>query len=156
MLFRPLQLLCCAYGRVAYVYARVPHADRILPSPRSLLLQFTVVGYHGTGLIPYSQALGAVFLEGIIFMILSLCGLRQWIARLLPHSLKLATGAGIGLYLAFIGLGPSGLSVIGGNTSDLVGLGGCKPEYQDENGFCQSHVLQDPRGVCSNACFPFV
>ena len=107
---------------------------------------FTVVGVAGTGLIPYSQALSAVWLEGWIFFILSILGIRQWLARLLPHSLKLSTGAGIGFYLAFIGLGPNGLNVIGGDASDLVGLAGCPAQYKDpDTGFCESHVLQDPK-----------
>lgn len=33
---------------------------------------------------------------------------------------------------------------VGGNYSDLIGLGGCIEEYQDENGYCTSHVLQNP------------
>ncbi len=86
----------------------------------------------------------AVWLEGWIFFILSLFGIRQWLARLLPHSIKLSTGAGIGIFLAFIGLGPNGLGVIGGNASDLIGLAGCPAQYEDSNGFCQSHKLQAP------------
>ncbi|UZJ54601.1 hypothetical protein CBS101457_003921 [Exobasidium rhododendri] len=105
---------------------------------------YTVVGFDGFGLIPYGQALAAVFLEGWIFFALSVFGLRQWLGRLMPRSLTLATGAGIGMYLAFIGIGPNGLNVVGGNAADLVGLGGCLAQYQDENGFCQSHVLQNP------------
>ncbi|KDN47752.1 hypothetical protein K437DRAFT_222953 [Tilletiaria anomala UBC 951] len=106
---------------------------------------FSVVGYNGQGLVPYGQALAAVFLEGWIFLFLSLIGLRQWVGRLLPRSLNLATGAGIGFFLCLIGLGPSGLGAIGGNATDLVGLGGCPAQYKDANGFCESHVLQDPR-----------
>ncbi|SPO41035.1 probable Purine Transporter AzgA [Pseudozyma flocculosa] len=107
---------------------------------------FTIVGTAGSGIIPYSQALAAVWLEGWVFVILSVLGLRQWLARLLPHSLKLSTGAGIGFYLAFIGLGPPGLNVIGGDLTNLVGLGGCPKQYTDpDTGFCTSHVLQDPR-----------
>ncbi|PWN47057.1 hypothetical protein IE53DRAFT_273806 [Violaceomyces palustris] len=105
---------------------------------------FTIVGVAGTGIIPYGKALAAVWLEGWIFVILSILGVRQWLARLLPHSIKLSTGAGIGFFLAFIGLSPSGLNVIGGDYSDLVGIGGCPAQYQDKKGYCESHVLQDP------------
>ncbi|KAJ1040342.1 hypothetical protein NDA11_007061 [Ustilago hordei] len=106
---------------------------------------FTIVGTAGTGIIPYSQALSAVWLEGWIFFLLSLFGIRQWLARLLPHSIKLSTGAGIGIFLAFIGLGPNGLGVIGGNASDLIGLAGCPAQYEDPvTGFCLSHKLQAP------------
>ncbi len=106
---------------------------------------FTIVGTAGTGIIPYSQALSAVWLEGWIFFFLSLFGVRQWLARLLPHSIKLSTGAGIGIFLAFIGLGPNGLGVIGGDASDLVALAGCPAQYQDPTtGYCLSHKLQAP------------
>lgn len=106
---------------------------------------YTVVGFDGQGLIPYGQALAAVFLEGWLFFLLSILGLRQWLGRLMPRSLTLATGAGIGMYLAFIGLGPNGLSVVGANAADLVGLGGCPAQFQDpDTGACLSHVLQSP------------
>ncbi|KAF5375867.1 hypothetical protein D9615_008244 [Tricholomella constricta] len=89
---------------------------------------YSVVGFHGSGIISFGEALAAVFLEGWIFLFLSLLGLRQWLVRIMPQSLVLAVGSGIGLFIAFIGLSSSGLGVVGGNTATLVGLGGCKPE----------------------------
>lgn len=65
----------------------------------------------------------------------------------MPQSLVLAVGAGIGLFIAFIGLGSGGLGIIGGDTTNFVGLGGCKPEYwvsTDLAYYCESHVLQNP------------
>lgn len=56
----------------------------------------SLVGQNGSGSIPYGQALAAVFVEGFIFFGLSLIGLRQWLGRLMPRSLTLATGVGIG------------------------------------------------------------
>ena len=104
---------------------------------------FTVVG---SGMVSYGDALAVIWLEGWIFLALSLFGVRQWLARVLPNSLKLSTGAGIGLYLAFIGLGESGLNIIGPDLDNIVGFAGCLPQYQDqETGICQSHVLQDHR-----------
>ncbi|CCA67173.1 probable Purine Transporter AzgA [Serendipita indica DSM 11827] len=108
---------------------------------------FSVVGFNGTGSIPYSKALAAVFLEGWLFVILTLLGIRQWLARTIPRSLTLATGAGIGLFIAFIGLLPAGgIGVIGGDYANMVGLGGCKDQYQDPEHpyYCLSHVLQRP------------
>ncbi|TFK51558.1 hypothetical protein OE88DRAFT_1801488 [Heliocybe sulcata] len=107
---------------------------------------YSVVGFHGTGIISYREALAAVFLEGWIFFILSLLGLRQWLARIMPQSLVMAVGAGIGLYIAFIGLGSGGLGVIGGDTTNLVGLGGCTADnyYEGLSGYCQHGVLQSP------------
>lgn len=104
---------------------------------------FTVVG---SGMVSYGDALAVVWLEGWIFLILSIFGVRQWIARVLPNSLKLSTGAGIGLYLAFIGLSSSGLNIIGPDLDNIVGFAGCLQQYQDPaTGICQSHVLQDHR-----------
>lgn len=107
---------------------------------------YSVVGFHGSGSITYQEAMGAVFMEGILFFILSLLGVRQWMARLMPQSLVMAVGAGIGLAIAFIGLSPSGLGVVGGNTVSFVALGGCKAEYYVDGlpGYCASHVLQNP------------
>lgn len=61
---------------------------------------YSIVGFHGSGMITYREALAAVFLEGWIFFFLSLLGLRQWLARIMPNSLVLAVGAGIGLFIA--------------------------------------------------------
>ncbi|KAG0241206.1 hypothetical protein BGW41_006199 [Actinomortierella wolfii] len=52
---------------------------------------YTVVGKYGTGKISYQQALAAVFIEGIVFLILSIFGLRQWLARSIPRNIKVAT-----------------------------------------------------------------
>ncbi|KAG9312542.1 permease family-domain-containing protein [Chiua virens] len=108
---------------------------------------YSVVGVNGTGFISYREALSAVFLEGWVFLILSLLGLRQWLARIMPQSLVLAVGAGIGIYIAFIGLTSSGLNVIGGNTTNLIGLGGCNSNdwvSPDLPYYCGTAVLQDP------------
>ena len=106
---------------------------------------YSQVGFNGTGPITYGEALAAVFLEGIVFFLLTLFGLRQWLARLIPRSITLAIGAGIGLFLTLIGLSSSGLGVISGGVSTPLQLAGCLAQYQDENGFCSGHVLQDPR-----------
>ena len=66
-------------------------------------------------------ALTAVFIEGIIFIILSATKVRSWILNSIPLSLKNAIGAGIGLFIAFIGLQNAGLIV--NSDSTLVTLG---------------------------------
>ncbi|KAJ3758029.1 permease family-domain-containing protein [Lentinula raphanica] len=108
---------------------------------------YSIVGFHGTGMVTYQEALAAVFLEGWIFLALSLLGLRQWLVRIIPESLVLAVGAGIGLFIAFIGLSPSGLGVIGGDTTNLVGLGGCTPDNYvsaDLPYYCAHGQLRNP------------
>ena len=66
-------------------------------------------------------ALTAVFIEGLIFILLTLTNLREAIVNAIPTSLKNAIGAGIGLFIAFIGLQNAG--VIANNDATLVSLG---------------------------------
>lgn len=92
---------------------------------------FTVVGQMG---IPWTQALGCVFLSGAIFLFLTFAGIRQMIIKAIPHSLFSATAGGIGLFIAFIGLrnagiiqaSPSTLVTLGSldNTQTLLAIGG--------------------------------
>ena len=98
---------------------------------------YQVVGYHGSGPVPYQIAVTAVFVEGFVFVGLSLLGLRQWLARAIPKSIKLATGVGIGLYLSLIGLTYSaGIGAITGGTSTPIDIAGCSPEFFLEDGSC--------------------
>jgi AGZA family xanthine/uracil permease-like MFS transporter len=79
---------------------------------------FAVVGGMG---ISWQVALGAVFLSGIIFFLISLAGFREWLINGIPLSLKLGIAAGIGLFLGLIGLKNLGLVV--DHPATLVGLG---------------------------------
>ncbi|OOF93918.1 hypothetical protein ASPCADRAFT_508397 [Aspergillus carbonarius ITEM 5010] len=101
---------------------------------------YTVVGYHGFGMIPYKVALTAVFVEGFVFLALTLLGIRQWLARALPASIKLATGTGIGLYLTLIGLTYSaGIGLVTGATDSPIELAGCVDSLRDATtGLCPS------------------
>ncbi|MBQ8379117.1 MAG: NCS2 family permease [Oscillospiraceae bacterium] len=80
-------------------------------------LTYTVV--HGFG-YPWQVALLAVFIEGIIFIVLSITNVREAIFNSIPFTLKNAVSVGIGLFIAFIGLQNAGLSV--GNSSTLVSI----------------------------------
>ncbi|KAL6533027.1 Adenine/guanine permease azg1 [Orobanche minor] len=87
---------------------------------------YTVVGFHGSGNISYEDALAAVFMEGLIFLLISAVGLRSKLAKLVPKPVRISSSAGIGLFLAFIGLqNNQGLGLIGYSSSTLVTLGGC-------------------------------
>lgn len=79
---------------------------------------FTIVGALG---YTWQQALGAVFISGVIFMILTISGIRSWLIRGIPKSLQSAIAAGIGLFLAIIALGSSGIVVA--NPATKIGLG---------------------------------
>ena len=70
---------------------------------------------------PWQFALTAVLIEGLIFIVLTLTNLREAIVNAIPMSLRNAIGAGIGLFIAFIGLKSAGVVVADGAT--LVALG---------------------------------
>jgi len=79
---------------------------------------FTVVGAAG---LPWEQALAAVLLSGIVFLLLTVTGVRRWLVDGIPVSLRSAIVAGIGLFLAIIALQKS--SVVIGDADTLVRLG---------------------------------
>lgn len=71
---------------------------------------FTYTICLGAG-VPWQQALGMVFVNGLIFLALSVTGVREKIVRAIPYSLKMAITCGIGLFIAFIGLKNGGVVV---------------------------------------------
>ncbi|MFF2442075.1 NCS2 family permease [Priestia megaterium] len=83
-----------------------------------------VVGSNGS--IDYTTAFSAVFVAGIIFIILSLTSFREKLIEAIPSNLKHAISAGIGLFIAFIGLRSAGIIVA--NKSNLIGLGDLQSE----------------------------
>ncbi|CAM4069247.1 NCS2 family permease [Campylobacter armoricus] len=71
--------------------------------------------------IPWQSALGAVFLSGIVFTLLSFTNFRIWVIKSIPNDLRKAISAGIGTFIAFMGLVQMG--VITKSEATLVGLG---------------------------------
>lgn len=69
----------------------------------------------------WQVALGMVFVSGIVFVIISILPIREWIINAIPRSLKMATAAGIGLFLGIIAMKNAGIVV--DNPATLVGLG---------------------------------
>lgn len=69
----------------------------------------------------WETALAAVFVSSILFLIITLSGLREAILNIIPMDLKLGIGAGIGFFLAFLGL--TGAGIIVGEPSTLVAMG---------------------------------
>ncbi|WP_374471164.1 NCS2 family permease [Phenylobacterium sp.] len=82
---------------------------------------FTVVGAMG---VPWQTALGLVFISGVAFLLLTFAGVRQLIVSAIPKSLFAAIAAGIGLFIAFIGLRSAG--IVTANEGTIVGLGDLK------------------------------
>ncbi len=99
------------------LYAKLPFA---LAPGMGLNAYFAYSVCQGMGL-PWQVALGAVFIDGVIFFLLSVTPVRRWIVQAIPLSIKLAASVGIGLFIAFIGMINSGIVVK--NDATLVGLG---------------------------------
>ncbi len=79
---------------------------------------FTVV--LGMG-VPWQTALAAVFVEGIIFIAITAIGAREYVIRLFPEPVKFSVGAGIGVFLLFIGL--QEMAIVTADEATLVALG---------------------------------
>lgn len=72
----------------------------------------------------YNAALAAVFISGLIFLVISVTGIRKIVINAIPKNMKLAIGAGIGFFIAFIGFKNAGIIVA--NPATFVGLGNLK------------------------------
>jgi len=91
------------------VYAKRPFA--IAPyMGENAFIAYTVVKILGYS---WQTALGAIFISGILFIILTLTKIRVWLANAIPESLKISFAVGIGLFLIFIGLNECGIVQIG-------------------------------------------
>ena len=103
-------ILSAAFGTLLMgLYARRPFA--IAPyMGQNAFIAYTVVGGLG---YPWQTALGAIFVGGVLFLLLSVVGGRRWLAEAIPESLKIAFAVGIGLFLTFIGLTTVGIVVPG-------------------------------------------
>ena len=82
------------------------------------LFAYTICGTMG---FSWQAALAGVFVSGLIFIVISVTGIRKAIINAIPKQLKLAIGAGIGFFIAFVGLKNAGIIVA--NPSTFVGLG---------------------------------
>nr|CAD1841864.1 unnamed protein product [Ananas comosus var. bracteatus] len=103
-----------------------PHPSSAPGMGTNAYFAYSVVGFHGSGNLSYRTALAAVFLEGIFFLLISAVGLRARLAKLVPCPVRISSSAGIGLFLAFIGLqNNEGVGLVGFSSSTLVTLGAC-------------------------------
>ena len=110
--------LAAAFGSAFMgFYANYPIA---LAPGMGLNAYFTYSVVKGLG-VPWQTALGAVFLSGVLFFLVSVTPVREWVINSISKSLKLAISVGIGFFLAFIGLQAAG--VIVDDPTTLVRLG---------------------------------
>jgi len=104
-------IVSAAFGTLLMgLWARRPFAIATYMGENAFIA-YTVVGTLGYS---WQTALGAVFVSGIAFVLLSLFRVRAWLADSIPESLKIAFAVGIGLFLAFIGLTTIGAVEPGG------------------------------------------
>lgn len=91
------------------LYAKRPFA--IAPyMGENAFVAFTVVPLMG---FSWQTALGAIFISGLLFALLTVLKIRTWLVESVPEKLKLGFGAGIGLFLTFIGLNETGIVKLG-------------------------------------------
>ncbi len=106
-------VLIAAVGTLLYaLYAKLPYAQACGMGLNSFFCTCFISGayFAGVDLIGgYHSGMVIVFLSGIVFLILSVTGARQYIAKAMPECLKKSIPAGIGLFIAFIGFKNAGL-----------------------------------------------
>ncbi len=103
-------ILTAFFGTLALgLYAKRPFA--IAPyMGENAFIAFTVVKVMGYS---WQTALGAIFISGAVFTLITLVNLRSWLSRAIPEDMKIAFAVGIGLFLTFIGLNEAGIVTIG-------------------------------------------
>src|ERR1700729_144450 len=110
--------LCAAFGSILMgALANYPLA---LAPGMGLNAYFTYTVCRGMG-VPWQTALGAVFLSGIIFLLLTFGGIRPRLLGAIPYQLHAAVAGGIGLFIAFIGLRNAGIIVPSPATTVTLG-----------------------------------
>lgn len=111
---------CCAAAFGSLVMGLVANYPIGLAPGMGQNAFFTYAVVVGSG-HPWQTALGAVFLSGILFVLISLLPIRAWLINSIPRNLKLGMAAGIGFFLAFIAMKNAG--IIQANTATFVSLG---------------------------------
>jgi AGZA family xanthine/uracil permease-like MFS transporter len=103
-------IISAAFGTLVMgIYAKRPFA--IAPyMGENAFIAFTVVKVLG---YPWQTALGAIFLAGVLFTLLTVLRVRGWLAEAIPLNLKYSFAVGIGLFLTFIGLNEVGIVTLG-------------------------------------------
>jgi AGZA family xanthine/uracil permease-like MFS transporter len=110
-------LVCFTMTLLMGVYAKLPYG--VAPGMGlNAFFAFTLIINGG---VPWPIALGIIFWAGVLFLLISATPLRERIAMAIPQTLRVATAAGIGLLLTFIGLQNAGF--VAANPATIVGVG---------------------------------
>ncbi|MDR1379704.1 MAG: NCS2 family permease [Synergistaceae bacterium] len=129
MPFGPVMVATCVSAALAtFLMAFLANYPLALASGMGLNAFFTFsVVLNPDMNVGWEGALAAVFIEGVIFIILTLTKLRETIVNTIPKTLKIGIASGIGLFITFIGL--QGAGIVVGNPATLVGLGSIKNSF---------------------------
>lgn len=111
---------CLAAGFGSILMGLVANYPLALAPGMGLNAYFTYTVVKGMG-VPWETALGCVFLSGVAFLVLTLAGVRQMIVGAIPKPLFSAVAAGVGLFIAFIGLKEAGIIVAHPATTVALG-----------------------------------
>src|SRR3990167_6141855 len=111
---------CLAAGFGSILMGLIAHYPIALAPGMGLNAYFTFTVVKGMGL-PWETALGCVFLSGVAFLVLTVAGIRQLIVGAIPRPLFSAVAAGVGLFIAFIGLKEAGVIVADPATTVALG-----------------------------------
>ncbi|WP_426031231.1 NCS2 family permease [Caulobacter sp. DWP3-1-3b2] len=111
---------CLAAGFGSILMGLIANYPLALAPGMGLNAYFTYTVVKGMG-VPWEVALGCVFLSGVAFLILTLVGVRQMIVAAIPKPLFSAVAAGVGLFIAFIGLKEAGIIVASPATTVALG-----------------------------------
>src|SRR6185312_14349578 len=101
---------CLAAGLGSLLMGLIANYPLALAPGMGLNAYFTYTVVKGMG-VPWETALGCGFLSGVAFLLLTLVGARQLILNAIPRSLFAAVAAGVGIFIAFIGLRDAGIIV---------------------------------------------
>jgi AGZA family xanthine/uracil permease-like MFS transporter len=111
---------CLAAGLGSILMGLIANYPLALAPGMGLNAYFTYTVVKGMG-VPWETALGCVFLSGVAFLLLTLVGVRQMIVAAIPKPLFSAVAAGVGLFIAFIGLKEAGIIVADPATTVTLG-----------------------------------
>jgi AGZA family xanthine/uracil permease-like MFS transporter len=111
---------CLAAGFGSILMGLIANYPLALAPGMGLNAYFTYTVVKGMG-VPWETALGCVFLSGVAFLVLTLVGARQMIVAAIPKPLFSAVAAGVGLFIAFIGLKEAGIIVASPATTVALG-----------------------------------
>ncbi len=114
---------CVAAGIGSILMGLIANYPLALAPGMGLNAYFAYTVVNGMG-VPWQTALGCVFVSGVVFLLLTVAGLRQLIVNAIPKPLFAAVAAGVGLFIAFIGLKNAGIVVA--NEATTVALGNLK------------------------------